>query len=155
MTKGRYPLKALERAEEIAQRRGLVHFYERRRGLLADFSITSPALMVVVKMKRMRYTRCTAQWLEREAADELASLRMYPVSEQISRELWICSQKYFFRFFRVTAHGLVELAPDGSVLSPGTRTRPAASKITIPVSLAKAGPVPAGEGSPFTSSVGE
>lgn len=155
MTKGRYPLKALERAEEIAQRRGVVHFFTRGRGLLADFSITSPALMVVVKMKRMRYALCTVQWLEREAADELASLRMYPVSEQISKELWICSQKYFFRFFRLTEDGLVELAPDGSVLPPGSRTRPAASKKSIPVPLPEAAPVPKEEGSPVTSSAGE
>ncbi|MCK9579019.1 MAG: hypothetical protein M0Q92_01035 [Methanoregula sp.] len=155
MTKGRHPLKALERAEEIAQRRGLVHFYERRRGLLADFSITTPALKIEVKLKRMRYARCTVQWLEREAAEEIAALRMYPVSEQISRELWICSEKYFIRFFRVTANGLVELAPDGSVLPPMTRTRPPASPKTVPAPLPKAGPVPAEEGFPVTPSVGE
>ncbi len=155
MTKGRHPTKALGAAKSIAEKRGLVHFYERGRGLLADFSITSPALKAEVKLKRMRYARCTAQWLEREAADELASLRMYPVSEQISKELWICSQKYFFRFFRLTADGLVELAPDGSVLPPGSRTRPAASEKSIPLPLPEAGPVPKEEGSPVTSSAGE
>lgn len=155
MTRGRHPKKALERAEEIAEKRGLVHFYERRRGLLADFSITSPALKAEVKLKRMRYARCTVEWLDREAAEEIAALRMYPVSAQISRELWICSKKYFFRFFRVTEHGLVELAPDGSALPAVTRSRPPVSDKPVKVPLPKADPVPVGEGPPVTLSVGE
>jgi hypothetical protein len=51
-----------------------------------------------IAMKRMRYIRCTPEWLEREAHEEIANLKMYPSSQEISRELWICSRKYFIRF---------------------------------------------------------
>jgi len=148
-------MKALGAAKSIAEKRGLVHFYERGRGLLADFSITSPALKVEVKLKRMRYARCTVEWLGREAAEEIAVLRMYPVSAQISRELWICSRKYFLRFFRITEHGLVELAPDGSVLPAVPGSRPPASPGPLPAAVIGAKPVPAGEGSTGTLSVGD
>lgn len=124
MTKGRHPDRALEKAEKIAIKRGLVHLYKRGRGLLADFSITTRELKAEVKIKRLRRIRITAAGLEREAAEELAGLRLYPASQEISRELWIYSPDYFWRFFRVTETGLVELGRDGSVLQhkapPGT-----------------------------------
>lgn len=126
MTRGRHPLRALDEAEEIAERRGLVHRYERGEGMLADFSIASPPCLGQVKIKRMRYTRCTLAWLERDAHDEIAGLRMFPSSREISRELWICSPKYLFRFFRVCDTGLAELGRDGEPLplkSPVPKTK--------------------------------
>jgi len=116
MTRGRHPLRALEKAEEIAERRGLVHRYERGEGMIADFSVTIPACLAQVRLKRMRYVRCTLAWLERDAHDEIAGLRMFPSSREISRELWICSPKYLFRFFRVCDTGLAELGRDGEPL---------------------------------------
>ncbi|MDD1704289.1 MAG: hypothetical protein LUP97_03540 [Methanoregula sp.] len=68
--------------------------------------------------------RCTPQWLEREAADEIADLRMYPASQEISRELWICSRKYFIRFFRVSETGLTELDREGGILLPKAQKAP-------------------------------
>jgi len=124
MTKGRHPDRALEKAAKIAVKRGLVHLYKRGRGLLADFSITTRELKAEVKLKRLRRIRITAAGLEREAAEELAGLRLYPASREISRELWVYSPDYFWRFFRVTETGLVEIGRDGLVLPhkapPGT-----------------------------------
>lgn len=116
MTRGRHPVRALEEAEPIAKKRGLVHYYERCPSMLADFSITIPACLALVKIKRMRYVRCTPQWLEREAYDELAGLKMFPSAKEISRELWICSPDYCWRFFRVSDTGLCELGRDGTIL---------------------------------------
>lgn len=118
MTKGRHPDRALEKAANIAVKRGLVHLYKRGRGLLADFSITTREFKAEVKLKRMRRIRLTAAGLEREAAEELAGLRFYPASREISRELWVYSPDYFWRFFRVTETGLVEIGRDGLVLQP-------------------------------------
>lgn len=137
MTRGRHPDRALEKAEKIAKGRGLVHFYERGPGLLADFSITTRELKAEVKIKRLRRIRTTPAGLEREAADEIAGLRLYPASAEISRELWIYSPDYFWRFFRVTETGLAELARDGSVLQhkapAGTPVGPAPSATETPV----------------------
>jgi len=151
MTRGRHPDRALEKAEKIAIKRGLVHLYKRRPGLLADFSITTRELKAEVKIKRLRRIRTTASGLEREAAEEIAGLRLYPASAEISRELWIYSPDYFWRFFRVTETGLVEIARDGSVLQhkapPGT---PASGSFVGTVVLR---PVPAPvRGNPATAS---
>jgi hypothetical protein len=109
----RHPLKALEKADPIARQRGDVQYYERGAGMNADFTITTPEIFAPVKIKRMRYLRCTVRWLEREAAEEIAGLRLFPSSREISRELWFCSSDYAFRFFRVCDTGLAELGRDG------------------------------------------
>jgi len=120
MTRGRHPIRALEKADTIAKPRGIVQYYERGPGMLADFSITIPPCHAPVKIKRMRYIKCTLQWLEREAHAEIAGLKMFPSSREISRELWICSPEYAWRFFRVCDTGLVELGRDGVLLPPGS-----------------------------------
>jgi len=135
MTRGRPPVRALEEAEPIAKKRGLVHHYKRVPGMVCDFTITIPACLAQVRVKRMRYIRCTVQWLEREAYDAIAGLKMIPSSNEISRELWICSPDYCWRFFRVCDDGLIELGRDGMPLplkSPALILRKMAGK-TEPV----------------------
>ena len=119
----RHPVKALEKADRIARQRGDVQYYERGPGMTADFNITIPEIFAPVKIKRMRYLRCTIRWLDREAAEEIAGLRLFPSSREISRDLWLCSSTYAFRFFRVCDTGLAELEREGRPLpekSPGT-----------------------------------
>jgi hypothetical protein len=137
----RHPVKALEKADPIARQRGDVQYYERGPGMNADFSITTPETFTQVKIKRMRYLRCTIRWLEREAAEEIAGLRLFPSSREISRELWFCSSEYAFRFFRVCDTGLVELGRDGLLLpekspvpKPGTAPALVAPQGIVPVS---------------------
>lgn len=139
MTRGRHPDRALEKAEKIAKGRGLVHNYERGPGMLADFSITTRELKAEVKIKRLRRIRTTPAGLEREAAEEIAGLRIFPSSAEISRELWIYSPDYFWRFFRVLETGLVELARDGSVLQPKA---PAGTFAALVPAMAVVPPVP-------------
>ena len=115
MTRGRHPIEAIKAAMKIAERRGLVQCMARR-GRLCDFEIVTPHVLAKVRIKRMGHVRLTPKALEREAAFDIADLKMYPSSQDISRELWICSKKYFIRFFRVTDAGLVELGPDGGLL---------------------------------------
>ncbi|MDD1694218.1 MAG: hypothetical protein LUQ71_05790 [Methanoregula sp.] len=116
MTRGRHPVRALEKADRIAKKRGLVHYYERGPGMLADFSITTREIQAEVKIKRIRRIRLTLLGLERDAAEEIAGLRLYPSSHEISRELWIYSPDYFWRVFRILDSGLIELARDGTIL---------------------------------------
>ena len=137
----RHPLKALEKADPIARQRGDVQYYERGGGMNADFTITTPEIFAPVKIKRMRYLRCTIRWLEREAAEEIAGLRLFPSSREISRELWFCSSGYAFRFFRICDTGLVELGRDGLPLpekspvpKPGMAEAPVARQGIVPAS---------------------
>ena len=54
MTRGRHPVRALEEAETIAKKRGLVRYYERGPGLTCNFSIVNPEILAQVRIMRMR-----------------------------------------------------------------------------------------------------
>jgi hypothetical protein len=116
MTRGRRPARAIELAIGIAEKRGEVQLFRHGPGMVCTFAIYIAGLVAHVRIKRMRHLRCSMQWLEREAADELAALRLIVSSPAISRELWICSPRGNFRFFRVSADSLAELDRDGGLL---------------------------------------
>ena len=55
--------------------------------------------------------------MERNLAAEIAEIRIIASSREISRELWLCSPRYAYRFFRVLDDGLIELGRDGVPLA--------------------------------------
>ncbi len=116
MTRGRPPARALALATGIAERRGEVQYFLQAPGLICNFVIYLAGLVAHVRVMRVRHLRCTLAWLEREVGDALAGLRMIASSPAISRELWICSPRGIFRFFRIGNSGLEELDRDGRVL---------------------------------------
>jgi hypothetical protein len=116
MTRGRKPKEAIRSAIRIAEKRGDVDQIRFRRGMICTFIIYCAGLVAQIRIKRMRHLWCTEQTLEREGADDLAALRFIAFSPQISRELWICSSRGNFRFFRVLEDSLAELDRDGQPL---------------------------------------
>jgi len=116
MTRGRKPKEAIRSATRIAEQRGEVDLVRFRPGMICTFIIYCAGLVAHVRIKRMRHIRCSEQMLEREAAEELAALRLIASSQQISRELWIVSPRGKFRFFRIADDALVELDRDGRQL---------------------------------------
>ncbi len=136
MTRGRRPVRTLKRALEIAEKRGTVQPYQQGPGLICNFTIIIPGSMAQVRFKRVAHLRCSLQWLEREAAEELAGLRLIASSGEISRELWICAPNSGFRFFRICDSSLMELDHDG-------RPLPFRSPVPVPGparAVAKKGP---------------
>jgi hypothetical protein len=116
MTRGRIPERALANAEPIAAKRGIVQHYVREPGTICDFEIISPGIVAKVSLKCVRRLGGTAKEMERDLAAEIAEIRIIASSQEISRELWLCSPRYAYRFFRVLDDGLVELGRDGSPL---------------------------------------
>ena len=116
MTRGRYPKKAIKNAKETAENRGDVRYCERGRGRHPHFSIVAPHMLAEVIMKPTKCIGASAAQLEQEAAAEIGDMKIYPVSQQISREIWFSSQNYFRRYFRITGTGIIELGPDGNLL---------------------------------------
>ena len=73
-------------------------------------------LVAHVRIRRVERIRITAEWLEREAADDLSALRFIVSSPEISRELWVYTPKGTFRFIRVLANSLAELDRNGQLM---------------------------------------
>jgi len=99
--------------------------------MICSFVIYIVGLVAHVRIRRVERIRITPEWLEREAAADLAALRFIVSSPEISRELWIYTPKGTFRFFRVLANSLAELDRNGQLMPdqppvPKRRKSPAA-----------------------------
>ena len=116
MTRGRIPVRARKEADPIAEKRGVVQHYQREPGRICDFTIMSPGMVAHVRIKCVRRLCCTVEEMGRELAAEIAALRIIASSREISRELWLCSPRYAWRFFRVLDLSLTELGRDGMPL---------------------------------------
>jgi hypothetical protein len=133
MPRGRKPLIALREAKHIAERRGEARHFRHEPDMICTFVIYMIGLVAHVRVRRVERIRITAEWLEREAAADLAALRFIVSSPEISRELWVYTPKGLFRFFRVLENSLVELDRSGNPL-PGqppvpARTMPATAAV--------------------------
>jgi hypothetical protein len=137
MTRGRRPLEAIRVATLIAEKRGNVQHYVHGPGMICTFTIVSPGREAQVSIKRVRHLRCSPQWLERETANAIAGLRLIVSSDDISRELWICSPTGTFRFFRVLDSSLIELGPDGNLI-PAVQPSPRKKTLAVPAAQATA-----------------
>jgi hypothetical protein len=123
MTRGRLPVRAWKEADPIAEKRGVVQHYRHEPGGICDFTIMSPGIVTHVRIKCVRRLCCTAEEIGRIFAAEIVMFRIIASSREISRELWLCSPRYVWRFFRVLDSSLAELGRDGTVLlvtAPGT-----------------------------------
>lgn len=126
MTRGRKPLTALREAERIAQKRGEVRHFAHEREMICPFMIFTTVSVVFVRIRRVRRLRMTAALIESEALEDLAILRSIAYAAGIARELWICSPKGSFRFFRVLDTSLMEFTRDGRmVVAPAPVPAPA------------------------------
>jgi hypothetical protein len=148
MPRGRKPLIALSEAKHIAEKRGEARHFRHEPDMICSFVIYIIGLVAHVRVRRVERIRITPEWLEREAAADLASLRFIVSSPEISRELWIYTPKGTFRFFRVLAGSLAELDRNGQLMMdqppvPKRRKRPAA-----PATDGKTGDPESAPGSP-------
>ena len=114
------PVRARKEADPIAEKRGVVQHYQREPGSICDFAIMSPGTVTHVRIKCVRRLCCTIEEMGRELTTEITALRIIASSREISRELWLCSPRYAWRFFRVLDQSLAELGRDGMILPAGT-----------------------------------
>jgi len=121
MTRGRPPLQAQKDAAPIAGKRGEVWPYQPKSGSTCDFTIMSPGHVAFVCVKHIRRLRCTMVELTRKFSETITALRLITDSPVISRELWICSPKGVWRFFRINDESLQELGTDGTPLTAGIK----------------------------------
>jgi hypothetical protein len=116
MPRGRKPLIALGEAKHIAKKRGEVRHFRHEPDMICNFVIYIAGLVAHVRVRRIERIRVTPEWLEREAAADLAALRFIASSPEISRELWIYTPHGTFRFFRVLADSVAELDRTGQLM---------------------------------------
>jgi hypothetical protein len=122
MTRGPVSDQAIEWAIPIAQARGAVYYFRKDRECPCDFEIVSSREVVFVRVKRTRCLHRPVPELEADCHEQVLRLRAVPVSPSVCRELWICSRRGTWRFFRITATGMEEYPGPITGISPGQAT---------------------------------
>ncbi len=126
MTKGRPATTGIDDAVVIARKRGCVMRIMHGLESLSDLVIRTAAYVAFVKTRRTDKITATIREIEHTYKDLIAELRLFPVSAEILRELWIYSKHGTYRFFRIGTAGLVEVGQDGMPVPPsGEITAPA------------------------------
>ena len=113
MTKGRPATTGVDDAVVIAHKRGCVMRIVYGLESISDLIIRTAAYVVFVKTRRTEKITATIQEIEHAYHNLIAELRLFPVSAQILRELWIYSKHGTYRFFRVGEAGLAEVDRNG------------------------------------------
>jgi len=126
MTKGRPATTGVDDAIVIARKRGCVMRIVYGLESLSDLVIRTAAYVAFVKTRRTEKITATIQEIEHAYQDLIAELRLFPVSAEILRELWIYSKHGTYRFFRINEAGLAEVDQHGLPVSrPGEIAAPA------------------------------
>jgi hypothetical protein len=118
MTKGRPATTGVDDAVVIARKRGCVMRIVYGLESLSDLVIRTAAYVAFVKTRRTEKITATIQEIEHAYRNLIAKLRLFPVSAEILRELWIYSKHGTYRFFRVNEAGLEEVDRNGMTVPP-------------------------------------
>jgi hypothetical protein len=110
------PRRALPDAISLARLRGKVELNYKNRESLYDFTIILAGMVAFVRVRYAAQILATPADLAAEFREDILRLRAIVQDAAISRELWLRSRHGTWRFFRVTADGLVEIGRDGQVL---------------------------------------
>jgi hypothetical protein len=119
MSRGPRPHRALEEAIPIAQSRGIIQMSGLGPERIFDISIISKIPVAFVRVMFAPQILGTIAEMSEEFRDEIAQLRIVARDAAITAELWLRSKHGTWRFFLVTATGLVEIDRDGKPLVAG------------------------------------
>lgn len=119
MSRGPQPLMAKEEAWSVAEKRGLAMRYQHRRGNVCDFSLMSPGHVSFICVMRLIRLSSTPEDILHDYAEVIGNLRFIASSPAISRELWLCTPRGAWRFFRILDDSILELDRDGMPLANG------------------------------------
>jgi hypothetical protein len=113
MTRGRRPVRALDEAVEIANRRGNVENVAGRRGRAFDFIIIENFRVVFVKVKRSQTSFTYPLEALSKYEREIASLHRVALTRVTAREFWTRSPAGEWQFFLVRHDSVIEVRADG------------------------------------------
>lgn len=119
MTRGRHPFRGRILAQPLARLRGTVGMIEPAPGTLLDLVITSPGSLAAVTIQKADYLHMPASALEARYGDLISRIRLLPQGGPVSREVWYYNRYGTWRFFRIDAAGIQELAADGTIIPGG------------------------------------
>lgn len=119
MTRGPRPHRALTEAIPIAQLRGVVQLGGLSPERIYDISIISRLPIAFIRVMFAARIFGAMSEIGDDFKDEIEQLRIIARDKAVSAELWLRSKHGTWRFFLVTASGLIEIDRDGKPLAAG------------------------------------
>ena len=119
MSRGPRPHRALAEAMPIAQLRGVVQMSGLGPERIFDISIVSKLPITFARVMFAPHILAAIVEIADDFKDEITHLRIIARDSAITAELWLRSKHGTWRFFMVTATGLVELDREGKPLPVG------------------------------------
>ena len=119
MSRGPRPHRALAEAMPIAQLRGVVQMSGLGPERIFDISIVSRLPITFVRVMFAAQILAAIVEIADDFKDEITQLRIIARDAAITAELWLRSKHGTWRFFLVTATGLVEFDREGKPLPVG------------------------------------
>ena len=119
MTRGPRPHRALKEAIPIAQLRGVIQLAGLSPERIYDISIVSKLPIAFIRVMFAARILGAASEIAGDFKDEIAQLRIIARDAAVSAELWLRSKHGTWRFFLVTAAGLIEIDREGKPLAAG------------------------------------
>ena len=119
MSRGPRPHRALAEAMPIAQLRGVVQMSGLGPERIFDISIVSKLPITFARVMFAPHILAAIVEIADDFKDEITQLRIIARDAAITAELWLRSKHGTWRFFLVTATGLVELDREGKPLPVG------------------------------------
>lgn len=117
MSRGPRSYRALDDGCRIAQLWGTVQVAEYGPESRYDFTITETLPIAFVRVRYAERLLATLNEIAAVFRDDILRLRPIANVASISRELWLRSKHGTWRFFCVTADGIVEIDRHGQVLA--------------------------------------
>ena len=119
MSRGPRPHRALAEAMPIAQVRGVVQMSGLGPERIFDISIVSKLPITFARVMFAPHILAAIVEIADDFKDEITQLRIIARDAAIRAELWLRSKHGTWRFFLVTATGLVEIDQEGKSLPVG------------------------------------
>lgn len=119
MSRGPRPHRALAEAMPIAQLRGVVQMSGLGPERIFDISIVSKLPITFARVMFAPQILASIVEIADDFKDEITQLRIIARDAAIKAELWLRSKHGTWRFFLVTATGLVEIDREGKPLPVG------------------------------------
>jgi len=117
MSRGPRPHRALSEAIPIAQLRGVVQLAGLSPERIYDLSIVSKIPITFIRVMFAARILGAANEIAGDFKNEIAQLRLIARDAAVSAELWLRSKHGIWRFFLVTAAGLIEIDRSGKPLA--------------------------------------
>ena len=119
MSRGPRPHRALAEALPIAQLRGIVQVSCPGPERIYDISIISKIPVTFARVMFAPQIMAAIAEIAEDFRDEITKLRIIARDACITAELWLRSRHGIWRFFLVSATGLIEIDRDGKLLVSG------------------------------------